>query len=545
MQDQPNDHSRQGNAFSKLPKLVLVGFASGLSTALIISAFRYLLALPDLGMTLLSVDLDSAWVRFLIPVIGTLLLWGVWRSQSSSTRRVGIPHVYERLSYHHGDLPGRNLINQLVGAVIAIGSGQPVGREGPGVHIGAAVSSWLGMRSGISLSHQRLLIGCGSAAAIAALFNTPLAGVLFAMEVILLQYSLVGFSAIIVAAVSADALTRHLFGSPQWAEYPIPELSLFDQAPILLLLTVIISVAAFLFQQIAVKSAEHRPRSLGKSLMAAGLIVGVCAAIDPVMMTPVHVAMERALEGAYNIELLFILVIFYLVVSPLVIGFGIPGGLIGPTLTTGALIGALVAFGGTFLGSTVDATSLSLIGMAAMLSAVIHAPLAALVTVFELTGSIELMTLAMTVIVLSDLIMRSLFKQPSIFERLLAVQGFSRDTRVYRRVLMSTSVNDLLDRSFIDHRLGDTIDTPKTPTWHILSIEQQTFIASHKEFEEKHHPSEGMMPLYQIDKRATLLQAMDLMQAHKTDRLVISHREKVLGILSREQVQRFYQDHCD
>ena len=110
---------------------------------------------------------------------------------------------------------------------------------------------------------------------------------------------------------------------------------------------------------------------------------------------------------------------------------------------------------------------------------------------------------------------------------------------------MSTSVNDLLYRSFIDHRLGDTIDTPKTPTWHILSIEQQTFIASHKEFEEKHHPSEGMMPLYQIDKRATLLQAMDLMQAHKTDRLVISHREKVLGILSREQVQRFYQDHCD
>lgn len=544
MQQPIRDQSSQHSAFAKLPKLVLVGLASGLSTALMISVFRWLLTLPEASFEGFAINTDSPWVRFLIPVVGALLLWAFWRAQAPSTRSVGIPHVYERLSYHHGDLPGRNLLNQLVGAVIAIGSGQPVGREGPGVHIGSAVSSWLGMRSGISLSHQRLLIGCGSAAAIAALFNTPLAGVLFAMEVILLQYSLVGFSAVIVAAVSADAMTRHLFGAPELAGYLIPELSLFNQAPILLVLTLVISIAALIFQQITVYTSQYRKKGMGKCLITAGIIVGVCAAIDPVMMTPVHLAMERALDGVYDINQLIMLMVFFLAVSPFVIGLGIPGGLIGPTLTTGALLGALMATGDSLFGTSLDSTTLSLIGMAAMLSAVIHAPLAALVTVFELTGSIEVMTLAMSVIVLSDLMMRSLFKKASIFERLLAVQGISRDTRVYRRVLMSTSVKDLIDPAVIDQRDAGTIDKTDRSAWHLLMIDQHPCIVSQEELISDHKKAIGM-PFITLNKRATLLQALDLMQERKTDRLAITHHKNVLGILTYEHIQSFYQNYSD
>ena len=124
--------NRSRNAqFAKMPLLVLLGLGTGLATALAISLFRWMVELPDLLFIEFELTHDSPWIRFLVPVVGVTLLWLFWRSQHSATRRVGVTHLYEHLSYHHGELPLRNVLNQLVGAVFAIGTGQPVGREGP------------------------------------------------------------------------------------------------------------------------------------------------------------------------------------------------------------------------------------------------------------------------------------------------------------------------------------------------------------------------------------------------------------------------------
>ena len=119
----------------------------------------------------------------------------------------------ERLSYHQGYLGIRNLVLQYLGGALAIISGQSLGREGPAIHLGAATSSLVGQQLGLPNNTIRTLVACGTAAAIGASFNTPLAGVIFALEVVMMEYSLASFLPVILSAVSATAVTRAVFGT--------------------------------------------------------------------------------------------------------------------------------------------------------------------------------------------------------------------------------------------------------------------------------------------------------------------------------------------
>jgi CBS domain-containing protein len=216
--------------------------------------------------------------------------------------------------------------------------------------------------------------------------------------------------------------------------------------------------------------------------------------------------MLSTLDQAYAEQGLYLLLLFYLFIPPLVIGLGIPGGMIGPSLTLGALIGSILGYQLVGTGFEIDQASLSLIAMAAMLSAVIHAPLAALLAVFELSGNVHTLTLALTVIVLSDLIMRSLFKRPSIFERLLMLQGVSRNTQIYRRVMTSHSVKELMVQ--MDEVENDT------------RLNEQVVIES----------------------KATLLQAMELMQSTAQDQLFVIRKNQLIGRVLREDIERFFKE---
>jgi len=136
--------------YQKLPMLSLIGLATGVVTALLIALFRWLIEIPELGISIAGLaeslsQLPPVW-RVILPMAGALLLWVVWQRQPTDTRRVGITHLHEHLSYQHSALPLRNLLNQLIGAALTLGTGHPVGREGPGVHLGAAISSLLGER---------------------------------------------------------------------------------------------------------------------------------------------------------------------------------------------------------------------------------------------------------------------------------------------------------------------------------------------------------------------------------------------------------------
>ena len=552
--------------YRRLPELILLGLGTGLITALLIVLFRWLLELPEILLagftnTASLAELPSHW-RFIIPLSGAVLLWAYWRRQPSDSRRVGITHIHERLSHHHGDLPMRNLINQLIGAALSLGTGQPVGREGPAVHLGAALSSWLGSRLGLPSSMQRLLVGCGSAAAIAALFNLPLAGILFAMEVVLLGYNLIGFTAIIISAVSADFVTQMILGKPESIILVTDQLALYLELPLLLLLSLLIASGGWIFQQTQIFCVGLTQLSLSSRLLIAGTLVGLVAQIFPEVLTPVHTVTLDTLSGNLALSQLFGYTLVYLCLTPIVLGLGIPGGVIGPALALGALLGALISWLFNVLGATTELSVYALIGMAAMMSAVIHAPLAALIAVFELSSDTHTLGAAMLVIVGSDLIMRAGFGKPSIFERLLASQGLSLNTRLFRRVMMSTNVQEVIRRSLIQfnpnsHKISFRLQVAQVE-WVVRQKDQNFFLlkggrldqtsemkdieAWKDEIDSEELPWSAVRTL---SSKASLLQALELMAEAKSNIVLVVKRGKPIGLLTEGDIRRFFQERAE
>ncbi len=560
-----NEHTQTyKQRYRELPGLVLLGLGTGAITAILILIFRSLIELPDLFLPFFNgpddlEELPPLW-RFLIPAGCATLLGIYWKTQSADNRRIGITHIHERLSYHHGNLPVPNLVNQLIGAVLALGSGHPVGREGPGVHIGAALSSWMGLKVGLPFSSQRLLVGCGSAAAIAALFNLPLAGILFAMEVILLEYNLLGFTAIIISAVSADTVTQIVLGSPEPLMINTDKLPLHLELPLLLALSVTIAVGGWIFQQVQLYAVRLPRPQVTQRFMLAGAIVGGIAIYFPGVLTPTHLVTYQVIDGHMGTEALFEFTLIYLFITPLILGLGIPGGVIGPAMALGALAGALVSTFFNSLGANTDLAIYALIGMAAMMSAIIHAPLAALIAVFELTGDTQTLAAAMLVIVGSDLIMRSGFGKPSIFERLLINQGLSRNTQVYRRVMMSTSVQAVMSRSIalFDPKLDTTALhlTLAQCDWMIRQEEQgylllkggrSTDIEGDKyDWDNlESYDAPPWIEVKMISSKASLLQALDQTREAQSEMLVVQQRGKPIGVISEEHILSYYRDRAE
>jgi H+/Cl- antiporter ClcA len=200
-----------------LPQLSLLAIPVGLLSGGIIIAFRMLVEstqavlLP--GGEIENYEALSPVLRLILPTAGGLLIGLVWQYLKPGVRDVGIIHVMERLAYHQGRLPLRNALAQFFGAALSIISGHSVGREGPSVHLGAASGSQLGQWLRLPNNSNRTLVACGIAAAIGASFNTPLAGVIFAMEVVMMEYSLASFAPVILAAVSATTLTQAVYGA--------------------------------------------------------------------------------------------------------------------------------------------------------------------------------------------------------------------------------------------------------------------------------------------------------------------------------------------
>ena len=260
--------------------LAVFGLISGLFSGALIVCFRLAAeAVQHEFMPLGDVDNFEGLPRYLqfwLPVAGAFALGLVFQLLRQPERAVGIGHVIERLNYHEGHLPLKNFLAQFVGGVVALISGHSVGREAPSVHIGVAASSFIGRRFGLPNNGVRTLVACGSAAAIAASFNTPLAGVVFAMEVILVEYTIAGFTPVILAAVAGSALSRLAFGDQ--AVLPLPQVGVTSQYELILIVAMGLACGALSALFVAMvraigRFARARPPWLMFTL--AGLVTGM------------------------------------------------------------------------------------------------------------------------------------------------------------------------------------------------------------------------------------------------------------------------------
>lgn len=547
--------------------LVLVGILSGAFSGLAIIALRLLAESSFLtfGMKDTAEDFEAlSWPwRIGLPVAGGLAIGILMANVSAASRQVGVEHVMERLAYHAGRLPWRNAVLQFVGATIAIISGQSVGREGPSIHVGAASASLLGQWLHLPNNSIRILVACGTAAAIAASFNTPIAGVIFAMEVVMMEYTLVGFTPVILAAVCATSMTHFVFGAAPIVAAPAIQMASLLELPYMLLVGVALGALASLFIS-GVRRLNERTRDfpLWQRTTTAGLITGLCALAAPQIMGIGYDTVELTLVGALGLSTLVLVVTLKLVATTACIGLGVPGGLIGPTVVMGALGGAALGVIGHDLAPQLSASSgfYALLGMGAMMGATLQAPLAALMAILELTANPASILPGMVVIVTATLTSRLVFGHESIYIAMLRSRGLEYRHDPVAVALSRTGVGAVMSRGFImAPRRVDLASVKRifegTPEWIVLADEGGMVAAVDEDQLDRviaglapneAHEAVELVPEHgqrcvAVRTHATLREALDAMNQNQADVAVITGSSKrdsgnVHGILTRAQI---------
>ncbi|MFN2350141.1 MAG: chloride channel protein [Thioalkalivibrio sp.] len=439
-----------------LIQLSVLGALTGFVAGGLIVAFLWIIESGQIALLPAGGEENYAglppWQRFLLPVIGAIAIGVVFKLFARGQHVVGIIHVMERLAYHQGHLSLRGLLLQFTGGALAIISGQSVGREGPGVHLGAAAGSLLGRHLRLPNNSQRTLVGCGTAASIAASFNTPLAGVIFALEVVMLDYSLASFIPVILSAVAATLVSVAVFGSDPVFSIPLHELNSLLELPYILLLGCVIGAFSAGFIQLTRLTAGYFARHdfLLRTTLA-GVIVGLCALAFPQVMGIGYASVNAALVGELGLGVLFGVAVFKLLATSSAVALGIPGGVVGPTLVIGAMLGGFLGVVSMYISPEHSAGVgfYALLGLGAMMGATLQAPLAALTAMMELTGHPGIIFPGMLVIVTASLTSSELFGTPSIFRSLLRTRGLDYRNNPVMAALRRIGVASVMDRSFV------------------------------------------------------------------------------------------------
>ena len=545
---------------------LLVGLLTGgvlvLFVLLIDSLLAYWLPANDAE----NFEALSPTVRFILPVFGGLILATLFHRLANGHYTVGVVYVLERLRYHEGYLQIRSFYLQFLGAAIALMTGQSMGREGPAVHLGASVGSLFGQSINLPNNTIRTLIACGTAAAIGAAFNTPLAGVIFAMEVILIEYTVSSFIPIMIAAVAATGVARWAFGSESaLTNIALPPVTV-DELPALLLLGIAIGLTSTAFTSlIKFFSQISSNTSIYYRFIAAGLFTGAIAIFIPQVMGLGYDTVQGAIDSEISIALLGIILISKVLATSVSVGCGLPAGLISPSLVIGATCGALVC--GLLIQTDFvqiqDSGLYALIGMSAMMGACLQAPLAALTAVFEITANPTVIWPSMLAIVVAQLISKQVFKQPPVFDLLLAERGLVFKEDPFTQTLSRSGVAKIMNQSiavlpqFMDVKTAREKIT-HTPQWIILRDDTNTIALLRGvdllKFLEEHQDPDQLdlleipgkrLQVVNIDLRATLAKARDVFQSENAEALCVVHwnpsaKRYVYGVVIREEFEKLY-----
>jgi H+/Cl- antiporter ClcA len=505
-------------------------------------------------------------MHFALPAGGALFLGMVYHFLRPEDRETGIVHVLSRMHTHYGVLPLRNAIVQFVGGAVALATGQSGGREGPGVHLGGAANSLLGQWLRLPNNSLRVLIACGTAGGIAAAFNTPLAGVIFAMEVIVAEYTVVGFIPVILAAVSASAATR-LF-SEGGAVFGIPPTSLGSllEIPYIMMLGVLCGVLAALFIRISRQASALSAWPVIVRFTLAGLLTGTLALAAPQILGIGYDTLNASLQGEMAVRTLVVIALCKLVATAVSSGFGMPIGIIGPSLIIGGCLGSILGtLGQAFIPHmTSDPTLYIVIGMAAAMGAVLNAPLAAILAVIELTHSIGIAMPAMLAIVAATLTNTGAFRQRSAHQTVLRQLQRRVPEDPLNHLLHRTDVTATMDSrvvrvpiELVAEDLVALLESP--PTWCLIERgsedlylvrgeELLPWLSENLTEEDRVDISEAGIRRWSISRvplQATLRQAMDTMRNQTVEAVCVYERSTATGnrilhgVLTREDIESF------
>ncbi len=363
----------------------------------------------------------------LIPALGGLIIGPIIHYVSRETKGHGVPEVMLAVATLKGKIRLRVAVVKALVSSISIGSGGSVGREGPIVQIGSALGSSLGQLFKLSEEKVKILVACGAASGVAATFNAPLAGIFFALEVILREYGPRHISSIVLSAVTATVVSRHFLGDNPAFTTPAYQLVSLWEIPLYFIFGFLAALTSLFFIKVLYKcedifDAWKFPEYLKPAI--GGLILGLIGLYFPQIFGVGYEAIELALSGQMAAQIIIILVLVKIVATSITLGSGGSGGVFAPSLFIGAMLGGAYGKLTQFLlpDIAISPGAYALVGMGAVFAGAAHAPVSAILILFEMTGDYKIILPLMITCIISPVVARR-FTKESIYTLKLRRRG--------------------------------------------------------------------------------------------------------------------------
>jgi len=433
-------------------------------------AFRLLIDATQLsffgfgGEDVFTQALAAPWWRVMLaPVAGGIVVAFMLRYIIRDGRPKGIADTIEASTIHQARMPLSQGLASTAMSAVSMGAGASTGREGPIVHMGATLAAWLAEKLGLTPALSRTLLGCGVAAAVAASFNAPIAGVFFAMEVVLGHYAIHAFAPIVMASVVGTIISRAHMGN--FPAFIIPDYSFASMwdIPVIIVLGIVCAFVSIGFLQACLKSRDlfakidQVPSWLHPVI--GGVMIGIVALAFPQILGVGYEATDTALHGGFNLTLLVALIFLKIAMTSLSLGAGFGGGVFSPSLFIGAMTGGAIGLIAAWIvPATVASHGLfAIIGMGAVAGAVLGAPISTFLIVFELVADYQLSIAIMAATTIASIIVRQM-GMLSFFHAQLEGRGLKLRGGRARHIVQTMRIADVMNTDYRTVDEGETMD---------------------------------------------------------------------------------------
>jgi len=388
----------------------------------------------------------------LIPAIGGLIVGPIIFKGAREAKGHGVPEVMESVFLKGGVIRKRVAFIKALASSITIGTGGPVGREGPIVQIGSSIASSIGQIFQIKENELKVLVGAGAAAGISAAFNAPIAGALFATEIILGNFAITSFAPIIVASVMGNLVFISIEGSKPIFSVPVYSLNSGWELIFYLILGIVCGIVGILFIKILYycekKWLDLKLNEMIKPFFG-GIIIGAIAIFYPHIMGSGYTAIDLALKGNLVLWTALLLILIKIFATSTSLSSGGSGGIFAPSLFMGAYAGFIVGslFNYLFPSLGITPGAYALVGMGGVVSSAIHGPLTAIIIIFELTGDYNIILPLMITCIIASLL-SEVFNEYSIYTLKLKLKGILFKQGVEVNILKRIKVSEIIKSDF-------------------------------------------------------------------------------------------------
>jgi len=442
--------TRQENTYVSIMAFV-VGLLAGAGAIIftyMIEAVQWLF-FGGFGELFDIIETAPTYKKLLVPAAGGLIVGPIIYRFAREAKGHGVPEVMTAVALRGGVIRKRVAGIKALASAISIGTGSSVGSEGPIVQIGSAMGSAIGQALNFPSTRMKSMVACGAAGGIAAIFNAPIAGVMFSLEIILGDIAFSTFSPLVISAVTATVISRAWWGDAPTLLVPSYELVSPWEIPAYILLGFIAAAVAVTFSKTLYRCEDffdervRMPEYLKPAL--GGLLIGAIGLLVPQIYGVGYHTIDLALLGELPLYLLALLLIMKIVATSLSLGSGSSGGVFAPSLFIGAVTGGAFGKIAHSLFPTLSATSgaYALVGMGAVVAGTTYAPITAIMIIFEMTSDYEII-LPLMLTCITSTVFASFLSKESIYTLKLARKGINLQAGKEVNILKSILVKDAM-----------------------------------------------------------------------------------------------------